>query len=533
MINILVSDPLSKEGLELLKEEATVDVVTDLDENALEEIIGNYHALIVRSGTEVTGSLIEKGDNLQVIGRAGVGVDNIDVEKATEKGIMVINSPDGNTISAAEHTVAMLASLARNIPAANYSVKEGKWDRKSFTGVELNNKILGLFGIGRIGSDVARRARAMGMKTLAHDPHISAKSASKMDIKLVSKEELLQKADFISLHMPISSAVYHFLGKEELDQVKEGVRIINCARGGLIDEPALAEALREGKVAGAALDVFEEEPLGSSPLKELNNVILTPHLAASTEEAQINVAVQVAEEALRVLRGEPVISAVNVPDLPPPGTLKEVKPYLSLMRLLGSFYIQLYGGSVDEIELYYQGEIANKKVSPLTTSCLIGILQGMVGEEVNFVNAPFIANRRDIDVREVSSTNVENYASLITLKVREGEETNTISATLFNDNDMRIVRIGKYSIDLSPSRYMLLCLLTDKPGIIGKIATLLGKEDINIASMQVGREFVGGKAVMVLQVDDAIQAGLLQRVKVLDGILDTYFIELSPKLLNL
>ncbi len=532
MIKILVSDPLSKEGLELLQEEASVDIVTDLDENALEEIIGDYHALIVRSGTDVTEALIEKGINLQVIGRAGVGVDNIDVEKATEKGIMVINSPDGNTISAAEHTIAMLATLARNIPAGNNSVKQGEWERKRFTGVELNTKTLGLFGIGRIGSEVARRTKAMGMKIIAYDPYISAKSASKMDIKLVNKTELLQEADFISLHMPITSSVYHFIGKEELDQVKPGARIINCARGGLIDEAALAEALQEGKVAGAALDVFEEEPLNDSPLKSFENVVLTPHLAASTEEAQINVAVQVAKEALKVLKGEPVISAVNVPDLPPPGTLKEVKPYLSLMHILGSFYTQLYGGSVDEIELYYQGEIANKKFSPLTTSCLIGLLELIVGEEVNFVNAPYIAKRRDIDIKEISSTNVENYASLITLKVKEGEETNTISATLFNDNDMRVVRIGKYSIDLSPSQYMMVCLLTDKPGIIGKIATLLGKEGINIASMQVGREFIGGKAVMVLQVDDAIQAGLLQRVKVLDGILDTHFVEFPPKLLK-
>ncbi len=527
-MKILVSDPLSPEGLQKLEEGAWVDVRTDQNEEELEKIIGDYDALFVRSGTKVTASLIEKGEKLQVIGRAGVGVDNIDVDKATEKGIMVINAPEGNTTSTAEHTIAMMASLARNIPPADSSMREKKWERKKYTGVELNGKVLGLFGFGRIGSEVARRARAMGMKIIVHDPYVSTERAQKLGVEAASKEEVLQRADFISLHMPKNKSTLHFIGKEELEMVKPEARIINCARGGLLDEDALAEALREGKVAGAALDVFEEEPLGESPLRELENVVLTPHLAASTEEAQVNVAVQVAEQGLKALQGEPVVSAVNVPSLPPE-VLNEVKPYLPLMRLLGSFYIQLYGGKVKEVELRYSGEIADVPAAPLTTSCLIGMLQVIVGDEVNYVNAPHIAKSRGIRVRETTSRTIENYASLVTLTVKTEEETHSIAGTLFNENDMRIVRIGDYSIDVTPSRYMLVCSYIDRPGIIGKLGTMLGNEDINIASMQVGREFIGGEAVMVLQVDDVIPKELLNKVKVLDGIVDTRFVELQGK----
>jgi len=529
MMKILVSDPLSREGLDLLEEKAEVDVKTGKNEEELLDIIGDYDALFVRSGTRVTAPIIEKGENLQVIGRAGVGVDNIDVEKATEQGIMVINAPEGNTVSTAEHTVAMMCSLARNIPAAHQSSKEKKWERKKFTGVELNRKVLGLFGIGRIGGEVGRRARAMGMKLLAYDPHISTEKAKKMDVELVGKEELLLKADFITLHMPKNSSTYHFIGEEELQKVKPGLRIINCARGGLIDEKALAEALQDGRVAGAALDVFEEEPLQEdSPLRDLDNVILTPHLAASTREAQINVAVQVAEQGLKALQGKPVVSAVNVPSLPLE-VLNEIKLFLPLMRILGSLYMQMYGGSIDQVEIGYNGEIAEKPLEPLTTSCLIGLLQVILGEEVNFVNAPYIAKNRGIQVRELRSNTIENYASLVTLNVTSGGETRSIAATLFNEYDMRIVRIGEYSVDVTPYRYMLICSFIDKPGVIGKVGTLFGEEGINIASMQVGRKYIGGEGVMVLQVDGAIPQELLQKVKVLDGVVETHFVEIPEK----
>ena len=532
MLKILVSDPLSKEGLEMLEEDAYVEVKTEENEEELKKIISEYDALFVRSGTKVTGSLIEKGEKLRVIGRAGVGVDNIDVEKATEKGIMVINAPDGNTISTAEHTIAMMASLARNIPAVNYSVKQHKWDRKNFVGVELNGKTLGIFGFGRIGSEVARRAKAMGMKILAYDPYISQEQTQKLGAKLATKDELLQQADFITLHMPKGTSTNYFFGEKELALVKPEARIINCARGGLIDEDALAKALRENRIAGAAMDVFEKEPPENSPLLELDNVILTSHMAASTQEAQVNVAKQVAEQGLRALQGETVDSAVNVPSLSPE-MLSEVNPYLPLMRILGSFYIQVFYGPINEIEIKYSGEISEKPLSYLTTSCLIGLLEIILGKgEVNFVNANHLAKNRGIRVKEARSHTTENYSNLITLTVKDGKgRSQSIAGTLFNEHDARIVRIGNYFLDVMPSQYMLVCSFIDKPGIIGKLGTLLGNEGINIASMQVGRDFIGGEAVMVLQVDNSIAEEILQEIKLLEGLVDTNFVELPKKYL--
>jgi len=527
-LKVLVSDTVSPEGLKILEEKARVDVKTGLNEVQLREIIGDYHALIVRSSSRVTASLLENASNLQVIGRAGVGVDNIDVDKATEKGIMVINAPEGNTISAAEHSVAMLASLARNIPNANYSVKQKQWERKKFTGVELNRKTLGVLGLGRIGSEVAVRARAMGMNLLAYDPYISSERAKKLGVELKSKEEILRQADFISLHLPLVNSTYHFIGNKELELVKPELRLVNCARGGLIDEEALAFALREGRVAGAALDVFEEEPLQESPLREFDQVILTPHLGASTREAQVNVAVQVAEQVLKALQGEPVVSAVNVPALPPERR-EEVEPYLPLMRLLGNFYMQLYGGSVEEINIRYSGEIAEKPVTPLTTACLIGFLQVILGEQVNYVNAPYITRNRGIRVQEVTSSKVENFANLVTLTVKGNEGEYTIAGTMLNHHNVRIVQIGDYHIEVVPSRYMLVCTYIDRPGVIGKVGTLLGSENINIASMQVGRQAIGGEAVMVLQVDHPVPGDVLEKLREIEGIIDTNLVELQKK----
>jgi len=528
MVRVLVSDPLSEEGLQLLKEKARVDVLTDKDEKELLGLISNYDALIVRSGTQVNSALIEAGKNLKVIGRAGVGVDNIDVDKATEKGIMVINAPEGNTISAAEHTMALLASLVRNIPAAHRSIKEGKWERKLFTGVELHQKKMGLLGMGRIGSEVARRARAMNMQVLAYDPYISPERAQKTGVELVSREELFKEADFISLHLPLVSSTYHIIGEKELEMIKPGASLINCARGGLVNEEALYYALKEGRLAGAALDVFEDEPPRESPLLELDNVVLTPHLGASTEEAQVHVAVQVADQVLRALQGDHVVTAVNVPTLLPE-VLSEVEHFLPLMRMMGSFYMQLYGGAVEKVEIHYSGEIAEKPVTPLTTSCLIGMLQVITGEQVNFVNASHIAGSRGIHVKETLSSSVENFANLITLTVTGEGESKVLAGTLFGEKDMRIVQIGDYRIEVVPSRYILVCTYVDRPGVIGRVGILLGDNGINIASMQVGRQSIGGEAVMVLQVDDPVSSELMQEVSRLDGIVDTNFVELQEK----
>ncbi len=517
-MRILVSDSLSEEGVSRLEKFARVDQKTGLNEQQLIEIIKNYEALVVRSGTRVTAPVIKAGKKLKVIGRAGVGVDNIDVEQATESGIMVINAPEGNTISTAEHAIAMLTSLARNIPQAHHSLKAGRWERVNFMGVELNHKVLGIIGLGRIGSEVARRARAMGMSIVACDPYISSERAEKMGVQLISLEEVLKSSDFITLHLPRSESSYHLIAAPQLTLMKNGARLINCARGGLVDEDALYQALVEGKIAGAALDVFECEPPFKSPLLTLPNVVVTPHLGASTREAQVNVAVQVADQVIRALKGEAVISAVNVPTMLPE-VMAEVTPYLPLMRMMGSFYIQNFGGQIEEIELCYRGGVAGFPTVPLTTSCLIGILSYILGDEqVNFINAPLITRQRGIRVREVTSKDIENFANLVVLKVKSGVTTHSLAGTVFNRTDIRITQIDDYRIEVMPSPYMLVCIYVDRPGVIGRVGTELGNNGINIAGMQVGRQSVGGEAVMVLQIDEPATPGILQQIEQLEGV---------------
>jgi len=455
-----------------------------------------------------------------------VGVDNIDVEAATERGIIVINAPEGNTISAAEHTIAMMTSLARNIPDASTSMKKGEWKRSKFMGVELYKKTLGVVGIGRIGSEVIKRAKAMDMDILAYDPYIAAERAEKMGVTLTSLEEIYRKADFITVHTPLTKATKHMIGKKELAMMKDGVRIINCARGGLIDENALYDALVSGKVAGAALDVFEEEPVSCNPLCSLSSVIATPHLGASTEEAQVNVAVQVAEQVANALLGEPLVSAVNVPVIPPE-TLADVKPFIPLLKKLGSFYTQVFNGQVEAVEILYSGEIANYPVTPLTNSFLIGLLSVILQETVNYVNAPVIAKQRGIKVREVVSKTVENFTNLITVTIKTADGTQTIAGTLFNRDDIRIVQIGKYRIEVIPSRYMLVTTYMDMPGVIGRFGITLGNHNINIAGMQVGRQSIGGEAVMVLQVDSPVSEEIIAKLQELDAIMSIRFVRLD------
>jgi len=525
-MKVLVSDQISDLGVDKLREKALVDVKTDLTPEQLVDVISQYDALVVRSSTKVTRQVLEAGINLKVVGRAGVGVDNIDVEAATERGIIVINAPEGNTISAAEHTIAMMTSLARNIPDAATSMKKGEWKRSKFMGVELYKKTLGVVGIGRIGSEVIKRAKAMDMDILAYDPYISAERAEKMGVILTSLEEIYRKADFITVHTPLTKVTKHMIGKKELAMMKDGVRIINCARGGLIDENALYDALVSGKVAGAALDVFEEEPVSCNPLCSLSNVIATPHLGASTEEAQVNVAVQVAEQVANALLGEPLVSAVNVSVIPPE-TLADVKPFIPLLRKMGSFYTQVFNGQVEAVDILYSGEIANYPVTPLTNSFLIGLLSVILQETVNYVNAPVIAKQRGIKVREVVSKTVENFTNLITITIKTADGTQTIAGTLFNKDDIRIVQIGKYRIEVVPSRYMLVTTYTDMPGVIGRFGITLGNHNINIAGMQVGRQSIGGEAVMVLQVDSPVSEDILAKLQELDAITSIRFVRLD------
>ena len=526
LYKILVSDPVSEEGLKLLREVASVDVRTDLSPQDIMEIIGEYDGLLVRSGTQVTAELIAAGKKLKVIGRAGVGVDNINVEKASEQGILVINAPEGNTISAAEHTMALMLALARNVPQASASLKEGQWKRSKFIGLELHKKTLGVIGLGRIGSEVAKRARVFGMNVLAYDPYISAERAEKIGVVPVSLEEIMARADFITLHIPKSTATHHLIGAAELARMKKGVRIINCARGGLIDEKALYQAIVDGRVAGAALDVYEEEPPDSdNPLLQLEQVIGTPHLGASTQEAQVNVAVQVAEEMVNFLKGEPIHMAVNVSVLPPE-ILTEMEPFIPLMQTLGNFYMQVFDGRVESIEISYSGEIAEYPVTPLTNALLIGILRVMLKSNINFVNAPIIARQRGIKVKESTAKDTSIYNNLVTVKVKTSNQDYTLAGTLFGKNDIRIVQIGDYHIEVVPSRFMFVSKYIDKPGVIGKVGTILGNNGINIAGMQVGRQEIGGEAVMVLQVDNHIDGNVLKELEKVEYILSTCFVEL-------
>ena len=517
-MKVLVSDSLSGEGLNYLKEYAEVDFKPDISPGELLNQISAYDALVVRSRSKVTAEVIEAGKKLKVIGRAGVGVDNIDVEKATEKGIIVVNAPHGNTISAAEHTIALLTSLARNIPVANSSVKQGEWKRSEHIGVELNHKTLGVIGLGRIGSEVARRAKPMGMKIIGYDPYISSEQAEKMGVEMAAFDDLLKQSDFITLHLPHGSSTHHLIGEKEIAILKPDVRVVNCARGGLIDEDALCSALQEGKVAGAALDVFEQEPPEGCKLLELDNVIATPHLGALTLEAQANVALQVSEQVIKALQGDPIVSAVNVPALMPEKRAA-LEPYLPLMRVMGSFYLQMFGGSVDEIEFTYSGELSSLPLGPMTISCLIGYLRHVVGGGVNWVNAPYIAKSRGIVVKESSTTEAKNYNNLVTIKARSGDEEHNLAGTILN-NEMRIVRVDDYRIEIIPSRYMLVTTHHDRPGVVGKIGSLLGEEKVNIASMQLGRRTEGGEAMMALQVDEEMSSETLAKVRALD-IIDT------------
>jgi D-3-phosphoglycerate dehydrogenase len=525
-MKILVSDPLSPQGLTLLQQSADVDVRTGLSTGELQGIIGGYDALIVRSSTRVTRPVVEAGRRLKVIGRAGVGVDNIDLPAATEKGIIVVNVPGANTVSAAELTLALLVSLARNIPGANYSVKGGSWTRGEFMGIELNQKTLGIIGLGHIGSEVGRRARALGMDLLCCDPYISAEHAAKIGVEMVDLDYLLRHADFVSLHVPLMPATRYLIGAAELSLMKPEAMLINCARGGIVDEAALYKALMEKKIAGAALDVFEKEPPEGSPLLELDNVIATPHLGAHTREAQTNVSLQAAEQVLKALSGEAVTSAVNLPALMPE-TAQALELYLPLMRLLGSFYMQFYGGSIDEIELLYSGEIAVLPLAPLTASCLAGLLKGIIENPITPVNALLMAQRRGIKVRETSTAELKSYSSLAQINVREGGTVKRLAGTVLGKDDIRLTRIGEYRIEIVPASYMLITTHHDRPGVVGTVGTLLGDEGVNIASMQLGRRVVGGEAMMALQVDERISPEVMRKLGENDVFASARFVELA------
>lgn len=526
MAKVLVSDPIDQTGIDILSQVASVDVKTNLPLEELIAIIPEYDALMIRSGTKVTKEVLEAASNLKIIGRAGVGVDNIDVPWATRRGIVVVNSPEGNTIAAAEHALAMMLSMSRYIPAANQSMKAGEWDRKAFTGVEVYKKTLGVVGLGKIGSHVATVARAMGMNLLAFDPFISSDRAEELGCRLVEMDFLLSESDYITLHIPKTPDTANLINAESLAKMKPTARIINCARGGIIDEAALAQALQDNVIAGAALDVYDSEPLGESPLLAVGkSLVLTPHLGASTAEAQVNVAIDVAEQIRDVLLGLPARSAVNIPGLRP-DVLEKLRPYLNLAETLGNFVGQLAGGRIEELTIRLQGELAQNDTKPIVIAALKGLLSNALQERVNYVNASIEAKERGIRVIETRDTTAEDYTGSLYLAAKGSLGEHSVTGVLLGGTEVRLIDMDNFPINVPPTQYMLFTLHRDMPGLIGKIGSLLGSFNVNIASMQVGRKIVRGDAVMVLSIDDPLPEGILNEIKKEPGISDAYTVAL-------
>lgn len=503
MFKVLVSDPISDMGIQQLMDanDVIVDKKAGLSEDELVGIIGEYDALLVRSQTKVTEKIMAAGTNLKVIGRAGVGVDNINLEAATNRGIVVINAPDGNTITTCEHAFAMMMALARHIPQAYAKTVQGTWDRK-FLGVELRNKTLGVLGMGRIGSEVAKRAKAFGMDILGYDPFLTEDRAEKIGVKVATVDDIVRQADFITVHTPLTPETKHMISRPQFEVMKKGMRIINCARGGVVDELALVEAIDQGIVAGAAFDVFEKEPPEADhPFLNHPKIIVTPHLGASTVEAQENVAIDVSEQVLHILRNEPFKNAVNMPPVAP-SVMNKLQPFFGLGEKIGIFATQLSNEAVQEIHVDYAGDLSEVDTQPLTRYVIKGVLSRHFGADVNIVNSMHLAKIRDVNIVVSKASATKGFTNLIsvTLKFHDGAERR-VAGTLLNGFGARIVQIDKFPVDFAPEGHLVFITHNDKPGIIGNVGTLLGKNDVNIATMQVGRKIVGGDAIMVLTVD--------------------------------
>lgn len=523
MIRVLVSDNLSEKGIEILKNTPgiEVDVNTNLSKEHLTEKIKDYHGLAIRSATKVTAEIIDEAKNLRVIGRAGIGLDNVDIKAATKRGIVVMNAPEGNMITTAEHTISMMLALSRNIPQATISMKARKWEKKRFIGRELSNKTIGIIGLGRIGSIVADRAKGLKMNIIAYDPFISKDKVHEMGIERVSLDEIFARSHYITLHMPLNEETRNLINAEAFNKMKDGVMIINCARGGIINEKDLYEAIKSGKVAGAALDVFEQEPPEDNPLFELDEVICTPHLGASTDEAQENVAVAIAEQITNYLIHGTIKNAVNVPSVSGE-TLSAIKPYMDLGEKLGSFQAQLGSGAQEEIEeivIEYSGDIAELDVTPITLSTLIGIFNHIVGDSVNFVNAPIIAQERGVKVVESKSRKSEDFTSLLTLKIISTKGESLIAGTLFGKKDPRIIKLNKFRFEAIPQGNILLFYTFDRPMVIGNIGGILGNTNINIANMQFGREKTEGEAIVLLSTDSPVPKETIDELSKLPNVI--------------
>ena len=514
---VLISDKLSAAAVEIFKNRnLDVDVKTDLSPDELLTVIKDYDGLAIRSNTKVTAQVLAVADKLKVIGRAGIGVDNVDVEAATSRGVAVMNTPFGNAITTAEHAISMMAALARQIPTANASTQAGKWEKSKFIGVELFGKTLGVIGCGNIGSIVADRALGLKMKVIAFDPYLSQERADDLGVEKVDLGAIFKRADFITLHVPLTDATRNVIDAKSIAKMKKRVRIINCARGGLVNEADLKKALENGHVAGAALDVFEQEPAKSNPLFGMENVVCTPHLGASTGEAQENVALQIANQISDYLLSGAVSNALNMPSVSAEDAPK-LKPYMKLAEELGSFAGQITKSALKSVTVDYAGHVATLNTRPLTSVALKGLLSPLM-ESVNMVNAPAIARDRDVHVREVKCDEHEIYQTYMKLTIVTERQTRSISGTLFGGSLPRLVDINDIHIEAEVGPHMLFMLNDDKPGFIGALGTTLGQGGVNIASFHLGRQEGGGDAIALLKLDQAVDDALLNKVKALPHV---------------
>ncbi len=529
-MKVLITDKINESAGKIIERVAEVDFLPTMTEDELIKIIPQYEALMVRSQTKVTAKIIEAGINLKIIGRAGVGVDNIDVEAATQKGIIVVNSPDGNTMAAAEHTIALMLAMARNIAPAATSTKQGKWDRSKFTGCELYKKTLGIIGLGKIGSHVAEVALALGMKLVVFDPFASKEIVEKMGADYVSSlDEFWPKCDFITVHVPKTKETINLINKDTIAKMKKGVRLVNCARGGIINEQDLKEAIEAGQVAAAAIDVYENEPnITECPLVNCDgNIVLTPHLGASTAEAQLNVAIDVAEQIKEVLSGGSASSAVNIPSLRP-DKLEPVKDYMEIAENSGELCMQISEGVIKSIEITAQGDLANLDIQPLEVAVLKGALSSML-EGVNYVNAPVLAKKRGIDIISTRSNVKCNFAGLLTIKLTTDKCVNIVSGALVAKDIPRIVKINDYETSIRPQRHMLLVPHVNKPSMIAKVAQVIGENNINIGSMNVVQknDKHETESIMVINIDSEVHNDVLAEIEKIDGVHNPKYIKLN------
>ena len=517
MARVLVPEKLAQRGLALLAEAGhEVDVQLELDPEGLRRALPGAQALIVRSATQVTAEALEAGRDLVVVGRAGIGLDNVDVEAASRRGVMVVNAPESNILSAAEHAMALMLAQARNIPQAHAALVAGKWERSKWEGMELHGKTLGVVGLGRIGALVAQRALAFGMHLCAYDPYVSPERARRMGVELMALDELVAEADVITIHLPKTPETAGLFGRDLLAKAKPGLRIVNAARGGIVDEEALAEAIADGRVAGAAFDVFATEPCTDSPLFGLASVVVTPHLGASTAEAQDKAGVTIAEQVILALAGDFVPLAVNVAATE---VSEGVRPFLSLAEQLGRCFACLNDGLPDQLEVEYQGGLASEPTAILTLAVLKGVLAAGSEEPVSYVNAPDLAGRRGLEVREVTTTTTRDYVNLITLRSTDHSLAGTLSGPR---SDPRIVLVDDHVVEVPPSEHMLVVRNDDRPGMIGVVGVALGDADVSISSMAVGPSRAGNTALMVLSTDRAVPDDSFARLRAADGILDIH-----------